>query len=77
MSPKMKFLLLQAMAMGAMAESAFRIDSHSNPMEYPYGNAHKKCHRPNCGNFRNGNALYCSAECCKMDKERIKQLNKQ
>jgi len=30
----------------------------------------KKCFREGCNNLRNGNQLYCSAECCKLDKQK-------
>ena len=32
----------------------------------------KKCFRPGCEHTRKGNKLYCSAECCKIDKNRIR-----
>jgi len=31
-------------------------------------NDHKKCFRKGCNKNRTGNKLYCSAECCKLDK---------
>lgn len=32
------------------------------------GNDRKKCFRKSCDNSRTGNKLYCSSECCKLDK---------
>ena len=31
------------------------------------------CFKPGCSKHRKGNNLYCSVECCKKDRERVKQ----
>lgn len=76
MTPRMKLMLASVAMMAACAEGSFGYNdnSSSNPMQYPEGNAHKRCHRPECNNYRSGNGLYCSAQCCKIDKQRVKQL---
>lgn len=51
-------------------------DLNSNPVPkrrtktQPSKNWEKKCFRGGCNNTRSGNKLYCSSECCKLDKNK-------
>lgn len=70
-----KRLLLTVLELGMLAEG----------LNYPFGKSpsrfydhdpHKekrKCLRHGCENMVYGKKSYCSAECCKEDKQRVKQ----
>ena len=74
MTPKMQAILaLYALIGSSMGQTKglFYDEDKFYPKNKP-----KKCHRPECEVDRERGKLYCSAECNKLDKERIKILNK-
>jgi hypothetical protein len=53
------FLAAFAALSGAPVTKTLKSDNHT-----------KKCFRKGCDNLRAGNKLYCSVECCKLDKKK-------
>ncbi len=77
MNTKLRSILSLSMMLGMSGNIIHEENGGTNRMEsrLPQNND-QKCIRPGCGRQRNGNRGYCSAMCCGMDKQRVKQLNK-
>ena len=67
------------LAMAAMFSMASRMNGNTRSdseriIKPEIKNWQKKCFNPDCENKREYDKLYCSAECCKKDKPRVKAL---
>lgn len=62
-------LALAMMSMLAASQGDILDNTSNYKPDYSDNNHTKKCFRNGCNNKRSGNKLYCSAECCKLDKQ--------
>ena len=65
-------LAMMSLMMSAGFEEPFGMSGTSmkNDGSSRNENQTKKCFREGCEKRRNGNRLYCSADCCKLDKKK-------
>lgn len=72
MSVKRTALVMALMYAGAAIETGIFHDDKTVSFQRKEPD---KCFRPECTRTRSGDKLYCSSECCKLDKPRLKQKN--